>query len=256
MHIAVVLRLVPDLTEELPIADSGSDIDREWIGMKLNEFDDHALEEAVLLKEGAAARVTAIALEGEGVDRMLQTAIARGADAAVKVGHGLDRVPDQRTAARLLVGAIEGLGVDLVLTGVQTPEDIFGQLAPYLAAMLGRPCVNAIGGVAPAVEGRIHVQQEYSGGLSATLEVDLPAVLGIQTASQQPRYVSGSRLRQAMGATIETVAASAAGRPSPAVVTAMREPDRGNGAVMLDGDADAVAGKIVAVLRERGLIGA
>ena len=66
MHIAVVMRLVPDIAEELEVAESGLDIDREWIGMKLNEFDDHALEEAVLLKESAGASVTALALDGRG----------------------------------------------------------------------------------------------------------------------------------------------------------------------------------------------
>ncbi len=83
MHIAVILRIVPDLSEDLDIADSGTDIDREWVGLKLNEFDDHALEEAVLIKEASGARVTAIALAGDGAERQLQTAIARGADDAL-----------------------------------------------------------------------------------------------------------------------------------------------------------------------------
>ena len=58
MHIAVVLRIVPDLAEELEIAESGKEIDREWVGLKLNEFDDHALEEDVLIKEQTKAKVT------------------------------------------------------------------------------------------------------------------------------------------------------------------------------------------------------
>src|ERR1700675_4428045 len=40
MHIAVVMRLVPDTSEELEMDESGSDIVREWIGLKVNEFDD------------------------------------------------------------------------------------------------------------------------------------------------------------------------------------------------------------------------
>ena len=49
------------------------------------------------------------------------------------------------------------------------------------------------------------MQQEYSGGHSATLRVGLPAVIGVQTASQPPRYVSGSKLRQAMSEPIAVV---------------------------------------------------
>ena len=51
MQVAVVLRLAPELSGELEINDDGKEIDREWVGMRLNEFDDHAVEEAILLKE-------------------------------------------------------------------------------------------------------------------------------------------------------------------------------------------------------------
>ena len=50
MHIAVVLRIVPDLSEDFDISEDGTDIDREWVGLKLNEFDDHALE---VVEDGA-----------------------------------------------------------------------------------------------------------------------------------------------------------------------------------------------------------
>ena len=46
MNIVVPIKQVPDLVEELEIDDSGKDLNREWLKMKTNEFDDHALEEA------------------------------------------------------------------------------------------------------------------------------------------------------------------------------------------------------------------
>jgi electron transfer flavoprotein beta subunit len=113
MHIAVVLRIVPDLSEDLDIADSGTEIDREWVGLKLNEFDDHALEEAVLIKEASGARVTAIAFAGDGAERQLQTAIARGADDAVLIDHDVEGVVSSRMAAHLLASALPDLGATL-----------------------------------------------------------------------------------------------------------------------------------------------
>ena len=62
MNIIVPIKQVPDLVEELEINSSGTDLDREWLKMKLNEFDDHALEEALLMKDDGGANVTAIAL--------------------------------------------------------------------------------------------------------------------------------------------------------------------------------------------------
>ena len=152
MQVAVVLRLAPELSGGYEIADDGKEIDREWVGMRLNEFDDHALEEAILLKEADGANVIALALAGEGVDRMLQSAIARGADRAIKITTSVEGPLSSRAAAPIIAAAIRQLGVELVLTGVQTPEDLFGQLAPYLGAILDWPHVSAVSSIprAPA----------------------------------------------------------------------------------------------------------
>ncbi len=253
MQVAVVLRLVPELSGEVEIADDGKDIDREWVDMRLNEFDDHALEEAILLKEAEGAAVIALALAGEGVDRMLQSAIARGADRAVKISHGAEGGLSSRAAAPVIAAAVRQLGIDLVLTGVQTPEDLFGQLAPYLGATLDWPHVSAVGGVQRSGDG-IEVLQEYSGGVSATLRLGLPAVIGVQTASQPPRYVSGSKLRQAMSEPIAVIESDAMPAADTAEILALREPTRSVEAVMLKGDAESVADKLHSLLAERGLV--
>lgn len=253
MHIAVVLRLVPDMAEDIEIAESGQDIDREWIGMKLNEFDDHALEEAILLKEHAGATVTALALDGEGVDRMLQAAVARGADRIAKIAH--DALPPLLAAgpaARLVAEAVRQIGADLVLTGVQTPEDLGGQLAATLGAVLDWPHLSAVAGVQRRNDG-LAVRQEHSGGHATRVLVTPPAVLGIQTASQPPRYVSGSKLRQAMGAKAEEIAGTTPDAPAAAVHTLAPPPSTG-GAVMWDGETEAVADQFIALLRDRGLL--
>ncbi len=254
MHVAVVLRLVPDLAEELEIAEDGNDIDREWVGMKLNEFDDHALEQAVLLKEQAGASVTAVALDGEGVDKLLQSAIARGADRIVKISHdGLPPLPAAALIAALLTPAVGALSVDVVLTGVQTPEDVGGQLAAALGARLGWPHVSAVAGVQAGAEG-LTVRQEHSGGYATQVLVQTPAVLGIQAASQPPRYVSGSKLRQAMGAKAEVLVGGEHVAVPVAAVRALAKPELGGGAALWDGDADLVADQFLALLRDRGLL--
>ena len=55
MKIAVLLKQVPDLAEELEVDDSGKALDTEYIKFKLDEYDEHALEEAVCLKEAGQA---------------------------------------------------------------------------------------------------------------------------------------------------------------------------------------------------------
>jgi len=57
MKIAVVLRQVPDLIEQLEIAGSGTALDWDEARFLVNETDDHALEQALLLKESGEASI-------------------------------------------------------------------------------------------------------------------------------------------------------------------------------------------------------
>ena len=85
MHILVLLKMAPDVVEELEIAPDGKSLDLDYLRLILSESDDHALEEALLLKERHNAKVTVLALDAPEVDDALFTALAKGADRAVKV---------------------------------------------------------------------------------------------------------------------------------------------------------------------------
>ena len=254
MNIAVVLRLMPSLGDELEVDDNGVDIDRDIVDMVINEFDEQALEEAVLIKEASGATVTALALAGDGAEQALRVAYARGADRVVLVDAGEVDPYDTRSASRAFAEVLRGLDTDLVLTGVQTPYDVFGQTVPYLAAQLGWPQANVVVGTT-LDNGTARVVQEYAGGRLAVLALRLPAVVGVQSASSPPRYVSMARLRQAMSeASAETVTASVEPAAATPRVTALARPERTGGATMIDGDAEEVAEKLVALLRERGAL--
>ena len=254
MNIAVAIRLMPKAGEELEVDASGTDIDRELVDMALNEFDDQALEEAVLIKEATGGTVTAVGLRAEGIDEALRLAYARGADRLVVVEAGEIDVYDSRTAALAFAEAFRGLAPDLVLTGVQTPSDVFGQLAPYLATTLGWPQANVVVGVTLA-DGTARVVQEYAGGRLAVLGLRLPAVVGVQSASSPPRYVAMARLRQAMTeANAETLDVSVEAPAAASRLVSLARPAPQTQATMLEGDAEQVAGQILAVLRERGAL--
>jgi electron transfer flavoprotein beta subunit len=252
MEIAVALRLMPKVGDELDVDESGTDIDRELVDMVLNQFDDQALEEAVLLKETTGASVTAVGLRSEGIDEALHMAYARGADRVVVVDAGEIDPYDSRREALAFAEAFRQLGPDLVLTGVQTATDLFGQTAPLLASALGWPQASVVVGVTLA-DGAARVQQEYAGGRLAVLDLQLPAVVGVQSASSPPRYVAMARLRQAMTeANPETVSVSVEAPPTAPSLTGLARPEPQAHATMLEGDH--AAEQIVEVLRERGVV--
>ena len=254
MNIAVAVRLMPQAGDELEVDESGTDIDRELVEMVISEFDDQALEEAVLIKEATGATVTAIGLRADGIEPALRAAYARGADRVVVVEAGEIDPWDSRTGALAFAEALRELSPDLVLVGVQTSCDLFGQTAPYLAVALGWPQANVVVGVA-VTDGAARVTQEYAGGRLAVLDLPLPSVVGVQSASAPPRYVSMSRLRQAMTeASMETLDVSVEAPSGAPTVVALSRPEPQIGAKMLEGDGEQVAAQIAAILRERGAL--
>jgi len=246
MNIAVLVKQVPDVVEELEVGGDGASLDPDTVKWKLNEFDDHALEEALLLKDAGGAEVTVIALDGEDVDKVLFTALAKGATRAWKVS-GVGEGAGNMAAAVALAQVLRDRPADLILTGVQATDDRDGQLGPMVAALLGIPSVEVVTGVQLG-GGHATLHKEFAGGVMAELEVDLPAVLGVQAARQPPRYAPVSKVKQVQAsATIETLAGTAG--PAGTAIVEMKAPEKGKGASMLSG-----VDELVKVLESRGVI--
>lgn len=254
MRIVVPLKQVPDLVEELELNDDGNDVDREFLKFVLSEWDDQALEEALLIKEAVGGEVIAVGFGDPDVELSLYTAIAKGADKAVNLTGFGDGWIDSHTRAATLAQWLSGAEVDLVLAGVQAVDDLDGQLPALLGPMLGWPHV----GVVISVEGKdntIQVSQEFGGGKSARLEVKLPAVVGVQAARAPARYASITRIRQAQQAGgIEEVSTSPAGNGAGIEVRRLFAPEKAGHAEMLTGSPEDVADRILDLIRSKGLL--
>lgn len=253
MNIIVPIKLVPDLVEELEINEDGTDLDRDYISYKINEFDDHALEEALLLKDELDATVTVIALDSDETDKVLYTALAKGADRAIKLTGGLETGVASRVLAKSLVNVLQDMEYDLILTGVQAADDRDGQLGVLLAGYLGIPHVSVVSEVRVSGDTAI-VHKEYAGGVLAKFEVEMPTVLGIQAARETPRYAPVSRVRQIMReAELEEVEVDAGDVALGSSIRRMYTPEKGEGAEMIEGSTEEVAEKIVEILKEKGI---
>lgn len=251
MNIIVPIKQVPDLVEELEINSSGTDLDREWLKMKLSEFDDHALEEALLIKDNQGANVTAIALASDDIDKALFAAAAKGADTLIKV-TGVEG-SSTHEAAKALANVISNMDYDIIMTGVQAVDDRDGQLAVLLAHYLKVPHVSVVTGV--ELSGNtVTVHKEYGGGMVAEFEGSTPLVLGIQAAKETPRYVPVAKVRRAMkSSTIDEVNAGELGVNSGSTVSKMYKPESGGGAEMIGGSAEEQANKIIEILTQKGI---
>jgi electron transfer flavoprotein beta subunit len=253
MKIAVPIKFVPDLVEELTIDPSGAALDTTWLRLIINEFDDHAVEQAILLKERSGGSVTVMGSESEGMDDFLFTAAAKGADQLIKLTGDFSNV-NNHALARAYANVLKELQPDLVLTGVQAHNDIDGSIGPLLAEYLGLPYVGYVAGVTVATD-HVMVRKEYSGGLIAEMEVKLPAVVGIQASEQPPRYVAYSKIRQVMAAAkIEERAVASLDLSGGAEIGRMFQPEVTERATMLEGGVDEVADKLVSIFKDLGTL--
>jgi electron transfer flavoprotein beta subunit len=249
MNIAVPIKLVPDVVEELEINDDGDDLERDYVSYKINEFCDHALEEALQLKDAFGGTVTVLALERDETEKALYTALAKGADRAIRIS-GVSEDANSNTAAKAMCEALADVDYDVVMTGVQAADDRDGQLGVRMASMLGIPHVSAVSDISVAGE-VLTVHKEYSGGVMARFEVTPRVVLGVQSARQTPRYAPVSRVRQIMKEAEFDERESTVSNDSDVKVRRMYLPEKGEGAQMIEGDADEVAARIVEILNEK-----
>jgi len=258
MNVFVLFKLAPDTVEELTVAADQRSLDSEFLRFKLSDSDEHALEQALLLKEKHGGTVTVVTLDAPEVDEALFTALAKGADRVVKLTGELNAVQSFAAAeifAQFLKTASPALdGNGLVLLRSQAIDDREGEIGAFLAQLLGLPFQSVVTAVAPE-GGQVVVTKEFAGGLRGEFALPLPAVLGIQSAEKPPRYVPIAKVRAMMKTgKIEEVEVPALAKPTQYEVEKLYEPVSSGKAEMLEGSAEEVAGKIVEALAQRNLI--
>jgi len=262
MDVIVCVKHVPETAEaEIVIDESGKRIRTEDLVFAINEWDDYALEEAVLLKERLGGSVTVVTVGSEEADDTLRKCLARGADRAIRLTDKAFEGSDAYAIAKILHKAIKDLSFDLILTGAQAGDDGYAQVGVVLAELLGVPHATMVKKI-ELKEGFVRVNRELEGGLEEVVEVKLPAVFAIQTGINEPRYVSIMGIRKAREKEIKVLGLrdlglreEDVGEPGSWItVEKMFIPPVEKEAEILTGGLDEVAAKVVETLRARGLV--
>ncbi|WP_434531637.1 electron transfer flavoprotein subunit beta/FixA family protein (plasmid) [Haloarcula sp. NS06] len=265
MKILVTVKEVATVEDDFEI--SGTEIEETYLNYDLNEWDDYAVEEGVQLAEASDdVEVVAVTIGPERSEETIRMALAKGADRAVRVWddaiNDVDLL-DVETKAKLLAAVVEDEDPDVVLSGVQANDDSFGATGIALAETLGyewAAVVNALDTEKVLEEGVASVRRELEGGIEELTDVELPAVLAIQTGINEPRYASLRGIRQAQSKetdvqSLEDLGLGPDDVTSDLDVTAMYEPETESDAQYLEGDAGEQASALADVLREKGVVG-
>jgi electron transfer flavoprotein beta subunit len=252
MKIAVCIKQVVTREWQLRVNDAKTWIRDQDASFELNEPDAYALEEALRLKEKHSGEVVVVSAGPARAAQVLREALARGADRAIHVESDQLAFADAFVIAGALADAIREEQFDLVLTGLQSDDQGFGQVGVVLAEKLGMPHATIIMEV-QASASELRVKRELEGGWFQWMTLPLPALLTIQSGINQLRYATLKGIMAAKKKDIRKVAPASTAAAAQTIVS-VYFPEKGKKTHMLPGSPAEAAKALVQKLRDEARV--
>src|SRR6266542_4002517 len=259
MKIAVCAKFVPEAPARARIDPRTKRLDRSGEGA-LNQFDVHAVEEALRLKDaGPEAEAVEVVIVSVGPQRALEAmrkALAMGADRVLLVSDEGAAGSDLVATSRLLAAALARENADVVLFGQQASESDGAVLWAAVADRLQRPLISQVAELTHE-DGKLRGKRQTEYGYDV-IEAALPAVIAVSDAINEPRYPSLKGIMGAKKKPQETVSLGELGIPeeeageagSRTEVYALDEPPSRGETVKIEEDGSA-ADRILQFLLEK-----
>ena len=260
MKIAVCMKEVPDPAAPKRLDPVSGRLDRTVPGA-LNDFDTHALEEALRVKDAAAdTEVVVVSMGPARAAESLRKALAMGADRVVLVTDDAAAGSDLVATAHVLAKALERESADLVILGQQSADSDGAVMWAALAELLRLPIISQAASLELG-DGRVRSKRQTEFGYDV-LEAPLPCVVAVSDAINEPRYPSLKGIMGAKKKPQETpsladlaVSAEEAGEVgSRTAVLAVGEPPARGDTLRIDDDGGDSAEKILQFLADRKLL--
>ncbi|MEA2178192.1 MAG: hypothetical protein QOG77_1489 [Solirubrobacteraceae bacterium] len=263
MKICVLVKEVPDAAVQKRIDPSTGRMDRT--GEKnLNPYDTHAIEAAMQIKEGGAAEVdeiVAVTMGPSSAVRALHKAVSLGADRSVHLTDDALAGSDVAATGYALARTLEREQPDLVLLGQQSDDGECYTIGAVVADHLKMPSLTQVIQMDLA-DGKLRCERQAEYGYD-TVEVQLPAVISVGDAINEPRYPSlkaimGAKKKplDALGIGDVGIEADRVGEQGSRVICGefKAPPQKAGGTIIEDEDTNETVEKILAWLDERKLI--
>jgi len=260
LHSVVCVKVVPK-PEEIRVDTETMRLERENARSEINPPDMNALEMALGLKDRYGGRVDILSMGPPFFEEPLRVCLSMGADhiylLSDKEFGGADTLA---TTYTLSMGVKKIKGVNLVFCGEESSDGATGQVPPGLAEWLDFSQITVVEHVdvdiqKSVIEGKRGIKGGYE-----ILEVPLPAVISVATASNEPRFMDYQIKDWAFEKEQMTVWSRGdirfnkdlIGVPgSPTVVSGLEQaPSRKRKRIFLNGTPDEIAGKLVEIIEK------
>jgi electron transfer flavoprotein beta subunit len=230
----------------------------------LNPFDTHAIEAAMQIKEGGDLdidEVVAVTMGPDGAVRALHKAVALGADRSVHLSDDALEGSDVAATGYALAKVLESESPDLVLLGQQSDDGECYTIGAVVADHLKMPSLTQVIKI-DVSDGKLRCERQAEYGYD-TVDVELPAVISVGDAINEPRYPSLKAIMGAKKKQLDTKATGDVGIEGDRVgesgsrtsVMALNPPpEKQAGEIIEDEDTNETVEKIVSWLDERKLL--
>jgi electron transfer flavoprotein beta subunit len=263
VKICVLVKEVPDAAVEKRIDPSTGRMDRS--GEKnLNPFDTHAIEAAMQIKEGGTVgveEVVAVTMGPDSAVRALHKAVSLGADRSVHLTDEALSGSDVAATGYALAKTLEREQPDLVLLGQQSDDGECYTIGAVVADHLEMPSLTQVIKI-DVEDGKLRCERQAEYGYD-TVAVELPAVISVGDAINEPRYPSLKAIMGAKKKPLDTLSSGDAGIDGSKVGADGSQvecgdfhdpPQKEPGQIIEDEDTAETVEKIVAWLEERKLV--
>jgi len=242
----------------------------------INPVDKNAIEAALQLKEQCGGKVVLVSMAPPDTVETLKEALAMGVDEAYLLSDRAFAGSDTLATAKILAAGLKKIGqLDLILTGSESADsgtshvpsqlgELLGlrtsHVPSQLGELLGLPHLNHITELSlelPVIKMKAKIENGY-----VEYEGRLPMVLGVAREINTPRNTTlmGVVMAQNKPITIwglNDLGLDPAGTGlsgSPTQPGDLHFPRHGRKSEILKGEPEAIAGKIIAILRSAGVL--
>tara|TARA_B100001105_G_scaffold255150_1_gene253234 strand:+ start:1085 stop:1834 length:750 start_codon:yes stop_codon:yes gene_type:complete len=228
------------------------EVQRANFRYELNEYDLYAVEEGIRMAELYEAEVTVVSAGPEEAVQSLRKGLAMGATDAIFVPVE-ESMGDAFLSATVLAAALKPIQPDLVLAGVESNDLGGSQVGVLVAEQLGYVAATMTISVQVGNDGVLNVRRELEGGNFVEVNLQMPAVLTIQTGLNEPRYPSLKGIMAAKRKNLVRLELSSLDLSGSQLVETIEYsyPPQRERAQMLEGSSEAIAGELVSLLREK-----
>jgi electron transfer flavoprotein beta subunit len=253
MKILVCIKQVPDMESRFKVNSAGTWLDEQDLAFRMNEYDEFAIEQAVRVKEGlgGSGDITVLSIGPDRAVEVLKKSLAMGADRAVHIKDDLASQKDPWQVASVIAAFARDKNFDLVFTGLMSQDRGSAQVGVTLAELLGFACVTTIVGFELSGD-MVTARRELEGGLRGIVKFKLPAVVTCQLGLNTPRYPTLPNIMKAKQKELLVFPVTDFLKEESATNTEkMYPPEKKGRGLVLEGDVNQSADKLLAILKEK-----